>query len=134
MMRRFAPLLLLLVGVGFGAACSPRDRESVAPFVGPVVRATCILLRAFMKDGTTSEVCATAEDLAPLVSEIISEREERGEPPPTGPIVAFAMPPPKKLQAKRRCAAWVPVESSKDGGASFRDASSPAGRGGDGGR
>jgi hypothetical protein len=99
----------------------------VAPFVAPSVRGACVLLRAVLKDGSASEVCATAEDLAPLVSEILAAREERGEPTSTtsAALVAFKMIGPTKLQAKRRCAVWVAVEP-KDGGG--RDGSTDGGR------
>lgn len=121
-MSRACVALAIVLAFGLGAAsssCTPKDREALAPAIAPAIKAGCVLLRALFKDGTASDLCVTAEDLAPLVSEIIAEREERGpETVPAGPVVAFAIKEEAKprLAPKRRCAAWVNVPSSKDAG------------------
>lgn len=128
-------VVLTLACMLVAASCTPKDREALAPIVTPAIKAGCVFLRALFKDGTTNDICVTAEDLAPLVSEILAEREERApEAPPPGPVVAFAIkegaiPRPAP---KRRCAVWVPVESSKDAAADARgvDASPPGSDGG----
>lgn len=107
MPRARAWMVLLALGV----SCAPRAPGEPSPVeaVTPAVRATCILLRAFVADGTLHEVCATADELAPLVEEIIAEREQRAVPPPAAVRVAFAVPAPQRAIPRRRCVQWQHV-------------------------
>lgn len=107
-------------------ACTPAQREAVRELAPPVVKAGCVLVRALADDETPREVCATAEDLLPLLDELLAEREERARvrlamaaPPvePT-PVVAFAFPDvPKARAPRRRCVAWASAKTTKDAGA-----------------
>jgi len=45
--------------------------------VAPIERATCVLLRAEYDDATVDEICATADELAPLVPLLVAERRAR---------------------------------------------------------
>ncbi len=99
------------------ASCTPAQREAVAPGV----RASCVVLRALAQDGTVDEVCATAEELAPIVVELLSERAE-SPAAVSAPLVAFSLPPSPRRVPRRRCVSWVAVgalapEGGTDGGA-----------------
>lgn len=125
-------ILVFLVGVLLGAvACTPAQIRAAVP---AVTQAACVLIHGFVRSGHADTICATAEDLAPFVAELIAERE--AEPvaaavagPQRGPALNFAvaelpLPEPKKARApaKRRCASWLVLSSdggaleSKDGG------------------
>lgn len=130
-MTRGDALRALTLGVCVATAilavpsCGPRELEP-RQVVPPAVRAGCILLRAFTDDGRLDEVCATAEDLAPLFGELLAEHEKNSSPEQknASPLLAFTLAPPKKPAPRRRCAQWVTLSAS-DGGAP---------EGGDGGR
>jgi hypothetical protein len=98
-------------------ACSPGHGPEPAKLVTPAVKAGCLLIRAISQDGRLDEVCATAEDLAPLLGELLSEHERNVKETPTTvtePLVAFTISPPKRPQPKRRCAQWIQLGG--DGG------------------
>jgi hypothetical protein len=86
-----------------------------ARYVEPATRMTCILLRAFTTDGTVDEICATAEELAPFVPELIATRAERGGPVPSRAFVAYSFEAPINPVPRRRCVAWQ-VLPEVDGG------------------
>lgn len=117
-------LSMLVVGfvLGLLVACSPAQRETVREIAPPATRALCVLLRAFTSSGTVDEVCATAEDLAPFVSEILAEHAARegrgGAVMPPGVALAFSMPPPPRPVPRRRCVQWVDLSGSIDAGSS----------------
>lgn len=110
MMRRSTLTSILLLVLGFsagGLACMPGDREAVAPLVKPATSITCILLRAFTTSGAVDEVCATADELAPYVTDILARREagdvEAGDVAQASSFVAMAMPAPRRRVPRRRC-------------------------------
>lgn len=122
MNRRAAATAVALV-LAFGAlgavdvACTPAQRAELAPLVAPGERASCVLLRAFTTSGTVDTVCATADDLAPYVADLLAAKAE--EPPPAvEPVVAFAAAAPRRRVSRRRCAWWLPV-GPRDAGASL---------------
>ncbi len=94
-------------------ACTPAQRAAAVP---AVTDATCVLLHGFVSSGTVDTICATAEDLAPFLADMLAQRE--AELPQRGPMLAVAvaeLPAPKKrAPPRRRCASWVPVASSVD--------------------
>lgn len=124
--RKACAALLAVVCWVLVVACDSRLREP-AHVVTPAVRATCILIRAFTSDGVLDEVCATAEDLAPLIGEILAvhaanESKAAAEsthlPAKPEPLLAFTIPPMKRPQPKRRCVQWVSlVDAGTEGGA-----------------
>lgn len=147
---RRIPILVLLVGVvGLAlavlgdVACTPKQAETAARIASPVVRASCVVLRAVLDDGTVNELCATAADLAPLLEEILRARKS-GEVPTAAtstPLLAVALDPPPvaatyRRAPRRRCVAWQHVGSYEDGGGSTDAAPPPSavGSGRDGGR
>lgn len=102
-------VVVLSALVAGGEACTPAQREAA---IAPAVRASCIVLRAIAQDGGVDEVCATAEDLAPFVVELLhsmSKARAEASPPSSPPVVAFAMASPSRRVPRRRCAQWVPV-------------------------
>lgn len=122
--RTFVHLALAFVCGGAVAqiACSPAQRETVREVTPPATRALCVLLRAFSSSGTVDEVCATAEELAPFVPEILAARAERKDGRPVASTiaasVAFVMPEPPRPVPRRRCVAWVDLSDAgaRDGG------------------
>lgn len=140
--RAFLLRLLVLsfaVGVTVGilsveASCTPAQREAVQTIAPAVQRATCVFVRALTTDGRALEACATADELAPFLSELLEARAaEPPEPPEARPVLAFAITPPKRKVARRRCASWVPVvpvATTLDGASD----ASPVDGGSDGGR
>jgi len=121
MTRERAARFVFVGGVAFAvvAACSPSERRAAVP---AFTKAACVLLHAALSDGTTDTICATAEDLAPLVGTMIAAREE---PEPARASLGFAvlepvaeLPAPAKRVPRRRCVSWVPVSSRAlaDGG------------------
>lgn len=112
-----AGLFLAVPIAGAAASCTPAQRETVREVAPPLVRATCVFLRAFTSDGRVDEVCATAEDLAPFISEIEALHRSRGvvEPQPST-VLAFSLPAPSRPVPRRRCVAWAPIAPLPDGG------------------
>jgi hypothetical protein len=96
---------LLVVVVGCAAA---------SRLVEPATKMTCVVLRARTTSGTVDEICATAEELAPLVPELLAERAEAEGPKPSRAFVAFALEAPAEPVTRRRCVAWRSLEL--DGG------------------
>lgn len=103
----FAVLVMLLVS----EACTPQDRAAAIP---ALERATCVLLRAVTNSGTLDEVCATADELAPFLPEIIEARHGRPSLESPAPVVAFSMPAPKRPAPKRRCSSWIVLDAGAD--------------------
>lgn len=104
---------VMLFAFASGLACGHARPPDASKIVPPVTKAGCILLRAFV-GGKVDEVCATAEDLAPLIGEILAEHEKNvqaGDEPPAAPMVAFTIAEPKKPKPKRRCAQWIDLRS-----------------------
>ena len=130
--RRLYLVLVAAVAMMLVTSCGPEGIEPKS-VVTPATRATCILLRAFVSDGKLQEVCATAEELAPLVEEIIAEREEAppGEQRSSAATVAFSLPAPSRKVPRRRCIQWQYL-SGGDGGPG--DAGSRSGNAEGGGR
>lgn len=105
--------------------CGPGGIEP-AHVIGPATRVTCILLRAFTESGTLEEVCATADELAPLIEEIIAEREEKApiEQTASKATVAFSFAAPPRRVPRRRCTQWQYLGGLDSG---TRDADSSGG-------
>lgn len=106
-------------------ACTPAQRAAAVP---ALTEAACVLIHGFARSGHADTLCATAEDLAPFVGEIIAEREANPSDVQRGPMLAVAiaeLPTPKKrAPPRRRCASWVQIASSSVGDASIEDARS----------
>jgi hypothetical protein len=119
-MRRILPVLIAFVVGVVLASCSPAHRETVREIAPPATRALCVLLRAMTSSGGIDEVCATAEDLAPFISEILAEHAARegreGAVMPSGVALAFSMPAPPRPVPRRRCVSWVDLSGSSDAG------------------
>lgn len=132
-------MVVFAIAIGFGvtctleqASCTPEQIEHVRTVAPPVIRAGCVLLRAFTSDGALEEVCATAEELAPLVHEMIEERERSrvdSTPDAGAPMLAFSFEAPRRRYPRRRCVTWTEV----DGGRARRTDRDAAPRGEDGG-
>lgn len=129
-MRRVAFVLVALVAFVLVLACTPQERRDLAPAAVPAVRATCIVLRAFVDSGRLAEICATAEELAPYVPDLLAQREAlsrdvaRGAHAPgdantiagVGEYavgVELESVPAARRRPVRRCVAW---ETTGDGG------------------
>lgn len=143
MLRRSLFLALLALAVAaIVAACappsSPGEGGAHVP-IAPIVDVSCVLLR-LVGNGRVDEVCATAEELAPYVPDLIAARDEDGDasasPIPGAPSIAFSVrdpcKSPRKPRVRRPKDAGVvlvvhPVESSKVSDAApetFRDSPS----------
>lgn len=116
--RAFWPILASIVLPGaMCQAVACHEGPLPGKLVTPGVKAGCILLRAITEDGTVDEVCATAEDLAPLIGEILAEHDKnRAAAEKASPLVAFTIAPPKRPAPKRRCSQWVTLSALHDGG------------------
>jgi hypothetical protein len=108
--RTFVVVLLVLAA---GACGTGADRSVRA--VEPAARMTCILLRALTTSGAVDEICATAEELAPFVPELIARRAEEQGPTPARAFMAFSLEASPVAVPRRRCVAWRTFEA--DGGA-----------------
>lgn len=99
-------------------ACTPSQRALV-----PVAeKGACVLLRAFTESEAVDEVCATADDLAPFVPEILGAHASETRTT-SAPLVALKMPPPTKrvrAPARRHCAVWVAADAGADADAGPR--------------
>jgi hypothetical protein len=102
-----AALVVVLLAVAF--ACSPAQRAAIPA----EERAACVLLRAALPD--TATVCATADELAPFVAELLAA--QAAAPASTGAL-AFSLPPPRgsRAPARRHCAAWTAVDGGAEAG------------------
>ena len=113
------PFFAIVLGAFLAVvACTPAQRAELAPAVPAFTRAVCVLIHGFTRSSGTDTVCATAEDLAPFVAELLAARA--AEPASSSVRVAFAiaeLPAPKTARAppRRRCALWVPVASLVNG-------------------
>lgn len=97
-------------------ACTPAQRQTietdvkkVEPFVGPVEKIGCVIVRMITTDGDALEICATADELAPLVPQLLASREASDAGPPSGLIIAASLPAPR-----------VRVHRPRDGGVDAR--------------
>lgn len=103
------------------AGCSPRANDLVREHGPDAVRGGCFLLRAITDSGTVHEVCAGAEDLAPLLAPFVDEllAEHRDARETRGAHVAFSLPAAavRKPRAppKRRCAQWIDLTDAGAG-------------------
>lgn len=117
-MRSLVAVALLAFGMFVaGLACGPIPIEP-SHVVTPAANIACVLLRAFGADGTLQEVCATAEELAPLVEEVISQRElvPPSDQKASAATVAFSFPAPPRRVPRRRCVQWQHVGAEDSGG------------------
>lgn len=119
-LRWMAIQVCLALGVAVAAvSCLPK--EDLGKTVPAAERATCALLRVLTPDGAIQEICATADDLAPFISDLLAARDEaskKGEVvEPLRVAAAVTLPPPKKRVAQRHCVKWEPVAAPKQGGA-----------------
>lgn len=121
-MRRAHPFVVAVIGLActlLGAfACDRQDARALAPFIAPAAQIGCVLLRAFTSDGGKLEACATAEELAPFIEELLSNRERSPVAEPASrAVLAFSLEAPRRQVARRRCERWVTVPPhDKDGG------------------
>ena len=107
-------------------ACTPAQQRAVEQATPAAERVMCVVLRAASTDGTVSDICATADELAPLVPQLLAQRAEGSAPPPEAPLLAaFSMPSPSRRTPKRRCVSWMALPAGASGVA---DASSEGGR------
>ncbi len=108
--------LFALVSV-VAAACSPADRQAVAPFVAPSEAGACALIKALAPSGTVDSVCATANDLAPYVADILA-RHASAPAKLSGPAPqpAIVLPMPTRVVERRRCTVWEHLPDPPDGG------------------
>jgi hypothetical protein len=137
---RWRVLLAFVAGLAIAGACTPAQMQAAAP---ALTRVACVLLHALANDGTTDTICASAEELAPLVPQLLADRAELGAegppeadaapvslpaPAPTPVLVSRApavretavivaeLPAPRRRVVRRRCVAWTPVAFSGDAG------------------
>lgn len=144
---------LAMVAIADGPTCVPEE-PGVVDFVSPIAgcspgifsrrapeaaRAGCVLVRALTDDGTVHDVCAAAEDLAPLLAPLvdllISEHKDARD---RGARVAFALPVatvsevttrPSRKRPRRKCVQWVYLDAgatdvdagAEDDASAFRD-------------
>lgn len=113
----------LLVGAFLAVvgACSPAQQKAVEAEIPALTHEACVILHDVAQDGKADTVCATADDLAPLVPTILAARTESSD---AGPGVARAamarvtvpiaeLPTPTKRAARRRCVAWMLLEKGQ---------------------
>jgi hypothetical protein len=128
--RLAAPALVLAIALAI-VACTPPHVETLQRRVVPAVKAACVLIRAFTGDGEQREACATVDELAPLLAEILGAREEGAARVPRAEDTeaVAVLPTPARAVPLRRCKRWERVQSSKDGGTRDPDAGGiPGGR------
>lgn len=110
------PVVALASFVCGSFACSPHQVRTLERALPPAIEASCVLVRAFLNDGTAEEICATAEDLAPFVPELLSAREQPAQKEASARVVvAAALPAPARKLPRRRCVEWKIVNLA-DGG------------------
>lgn len=71
-------VFLAMLGIASGAtisACTSADRQVAVKGVFEITRGVCVLLRGFTSDGAISSVCATVDELSPIVKHIIAMRK-----------------------------------------------------------
>lgn len=107
--RAFALGLLLAVAscLASAFACTPSQQRAVVDAAPSAERVICVVLRAASTDGTVSDICATADELAPLVPQLLAQRAEGVDPPAAPLLAAFSMPAPSRRTPKRRCVSWM---------------------------
>lgn len=103
--------LVLAVVVAFVVSSCAALGGGAPPAPRPTV--TCVVLRAFAPSGRLDEVCATLEDLAPFVAEILAAHSDAGAPASEAPRLAVSLASPP-IVARRRCASWVEVDGGAD--------------------
>ncbi len=114
-------MLALVAAFGLVASCTPAQKADVAIVAPALKRAACVVLHAAAHDGTIDTICATADELAPIVRTLL---EARATEPDAGtstlglavalrPIAELAVSP--RRVARRHCALWVPVVRSEAG-------------------
>jgi len=115
----------LLLGGIVAAALVPLacTREAMVRTVPALERGACIVLEGVTDDGTVRDVCATLEELAPVLAPLASELAARGEADAGAPParIAFRIAVPRKKSfPRRRCAAWEELDGGPGTDASAR--------------
>lgn len=108
-------LVAFASGIVLGTGCTPQERRELAPALPAITEAACVVLRALGASSDVLEICATVDELAPYVPDIISERKRRHEAPQTFGL-AVKLSPARSLRPSRRCVGWVELAWSKDDG------------------
>lgn len=87
------PTMLLKVALAYGVfgvvlglvvpavGCSAADRQKVVTTADTVMDVACIVLRGRVEDGTLKDICATADELSPLVHRILALRRYKAAHP-----------------------------------------------------
>jgi hypothetical protein len=101
-----AYVVLLGLGIVVVESCTPAQRHAVPA----AERAICVVLRA-SGDPDAEAVCATADELAPFVAELLAAREGGAV---AAPIVAFSLPAPRRAPARRRCVSWLVLDAGAE--------------------
>lgn len=106
-MKRLGSVLVVYALLAFSGAmidaCTPQQRAAI-----PVAeRALCVMLRA-SGDPDAAAICATADELAPFVAELLAAHDDHDA---AAPLFAFALPAPRRAAPRRRCASWIVLDA-----------------------
>lgn len=131
----FRLALVLLGTFGVVASCTPAELGALERAAPAGQRGACLVLRAVSDAGAVRDVCATADELVPLVVPLLvdalAEHTAREENAPTlaGVTVSVDNRAPRRAE-RRRCVAWRMLDGGDDSGsgaeAGIRDAERPS--------
>lgn len=122
-------LVFFCLGILFAcavvSACTPKQGQDVKAAAPSIEKAACVVLVAL--EPSARSFCATADDLAPYVDDLVSQLEaaravDPAPPLPVAsssqPLLAMSLAPPRRVRqpAKRHCAQWVAVQEGGAGG------------------
>ncbi|MDB4884466.1 MAG: hypothetical protein JWL95_3232 [Gemmatimonadetes bacterium] len=137
--RSFVSMLVLVGAVLFGVDCTPAQRADVAPLVEPLLAPLAKEACVFITNGAADQVCASADDLAPYVVDLL-QSQARAAPPSSARArsvgasaaepassssspprrMAIAMPAPSRAVERRRCTVWEHLPDRSDAGDAAR--------------
>lgn len=113
-------LLCASSALSVAAACTPREEAAAIAAVPALVDGACVLIHALASgDQAAQSVCATAEDLAPIVRVLFASRQgdasdassRNSAHSPVRLVQVAELPVPKGPPAIR-CVAWETVAGS----------------------
>lgn len=104
--------LLCTFGLNLLASCTPADRAAIVEATPAAERAACALIRATSTDGKALDLCVTADELAPLVPELLRARAENPPADAGAPLVAFQLSSKRsRAPPLRHCSQWTFVDA-----------------------
>lgn len=77
-------MVLLVAALGIGANCTPAQRQAWGTAAVDLTTAACVILKGPIGDGTVDTICATEEELAPIVKHLLAMRQAKASKPMLG--------------------------------------------------